>query len=262
VEVREGVYLSAIQSVADQDALVGMQLPPQYAPFVLNPVPADALAAIVARSQEQVTVLAYRLSDEATRAMSRHLRLGVATGANPREAARRMVSAVEGEFNGGLARAEVIARTEMLDAYRAAAATHHDANADLLKGWTWLADLSERTCPSCLAMNGTEHPLSEDGPLDHQQGRCQRIPTTKSWREIGIDRDEPPAAVVPDTQAWLADQPVSTQRGILGPARWDAWQDGQYPPSAWSERRTSTGWRDSYHTTPAPPTRRDKHAEG
>ena len=37
---------------------------------------------------------------------------------------------------------------------------------------------------------------------------------------------------------------------ILGPKRFAAWQAGDYPVEAWSVRRSTAGWRDSFHVGP------------
>ena len=108
-------------------------------------------------------------------------------------------------------------------------------------------------CRSCLAMHGTMHPLDEPGPLDHHQGRCSRVPVTKTWKELGIDAPEPGGAVKPgDGEKWLNSQPESVQREILGNRGYDAWKRGDWPSSDWAVRRESSGWRDSYGPAPQP----------
>lgn len=132
-------------------------------------VDADALASIVARSTEQITAASRPLTAQATEAVRRSVIRGVIAGESPRETARAMLRRVEGAFNGGLTRALTIARTEILDASRAAAQLQQQANGDVLAGWIWTADLSARTCPACLSLHGSQHPVSEPGPLGHQQ---------------------------------------------------------------------------------------------
>ena len=229
-------------SMTDAAALIGAQLP---ATWPLNRPAKPELDAIMQRATTQITSRMWALSDEASEAMRRRLIQGVAAGRNPRDTARLMVRDVEGDFDGGLARAQVIARTETIDAYRAGAKAHHEANADVLAGWVWLANLSERTCPSCVAMHGTEHALDEPGPLDHPQGRCSRMPLVKPELVPGA-----PTPTIESGPEWLARQPEGVQRSVLGPRRFAAWQDGDYPVSRWAVRRESPDWRASY--TPGP----------
>lgn len=209
------------------------------------------IAAIVRRSTEQITALTQPLTGAAYDAVRRELIRGVAAGSNPRNTAARMVRRAEKRFNGGLTRALNIARTETLDAHRAAADLGQRPHADVLAGWTWLATLDKRTCPSCLAQHGTVHRLDEPGPLDHQQGRCARMPTTRSWADLGFNIAEPPS-LVPDAGDWFEGQSPEVQLEILGPSRWQAWVHGDYPMDAWSRRVSAAGWRDSYRVSPAP----------
>lgn len=212
------------------------------------------LEAIVHRSTEQIASDLWPLSSEAQGVMRRELIRGVAAGKNPRDTAARMVKNTEGGFNGGLTRALTIARTETVSAHREAAAVSHAANADVLAGWVWLTDLrvSPPPCPACLGMAGTEHPLSEPGPLGHQNCRCSRMPKTKTWAELGIEGMDEPASQAPNANDWFTSQDVATQKKILGPARYDAWKRSEYPMSAWAQRHSTEGWRDSYRTSPLP----------
>ncbi len=229
-------------SLADAAALIGAQLP---ANWPLNRPAKPELDAIVQRATTQITSRMWVLSDEATEAMRRRLVQGVAAGRNPRDTARLIVRDVQDAFDGGLARAQVIARTETIDAYRAGAKAHHEANSDVLQGWVWLAKLSERTCPSCVVMHGTEHDLNEPGPLDHQQGRCSRMPLVKPELVPGT-----PTPKVESGPEWLARQPEGVQRSVLGPRRYEAWKAGDYPASRWAVRRESAAWRPSYGPGP------------
>ena len=229
-------------SMRDAAALIGAQLPSLW-PLARPAKP--ELDAIVQRATTQITSRMWVLSDEATEAMRRRLVQGVAAGRNPRDTARLMVADVQDAFDGGLARAQVISRTETIDAYRTGAKAHHEANSDVLQGWVWLANLSARTCPSCVAMHGTEHDLDEPGPLDHPQGRCSRMPLVKP--ELVPNAPKP---VIESGPEWLARQPEGVQRSVLGPRRFEAWQDGNYPASRWAVRRESEAWRPSYGPGP------------
>lgn len=168
VKVAEELADVAIKSRLE---IVEAQLPPGTVAtnLIVQPNP-GAVAQIVERATQQITVRHYYLEAEASQAMKRALIWGTVQGRNPREMAARMVREVQGVFNGGLTRAMVIARTEMIDAYRNAQLEFDKANKDVLAGWQWQAELSSgRTCRSCLAMHGTLHDIEEPGPLGHQQ---------------------------------------------------------------------------------------------
>lgn len=251
-----GDLLQVVNSAGEgQEAIIASQLPKAERDSLVGWPRVDRrqIDAIVQRSTEQITSQMWPISSEADSAIRRELVRGLARGAGPKATASEIVKRTEGEFNGGLARAMTIARTETLDAHRAAAKVAHQENADVLRGWMWLADLrvSPPPCPACLGMNGTEHPLEEPGPLGHQNCRCARAPVTKSWADLGIDLDEPEPATT-GSQAWFDGLDDATQRKILGPARYAAYQAGDFPMTQWATRRHNDGWRDSYVPAPVP----------
>lgn len=210
-----------------------------------------ALTQIIERTTQQVTARSRPMAARATAAMKSALVKGVAVGDHPYAVADDMLERLGGVWQGGLgaARARVIARTEMLDAHRAANAVWQAGNTDVITGWQWLATLDSRTCGSCLAMHGSEHPVDDPGPLDHVQGRCDRLPVVKPWRELGFAIDEP-ASVVPDARAWFDAQPENTRLAIVGPARLELLDSGRIGWDDLAQRRSSDGWRDSYGLIP------------
>jgi plasmid stabilization system protein ParE len=237
-----------------QEAIIASQLPkPEREKLAgWSRVDPRAIDAIVQRSTEQITSKLWPLSSESDAVIRRELIRGISAGSNPRAVAGRIMKGAEGGFNGGLSRALTIARTEVLDASRAAAKVSHDANADVLGGWLWLTAMSSRTCPACLGMSGTEHPLSEPGPQGHANCRCSRSPLAKSWKELGFDGIDEPASLAPDAGEWFAAQDEKTQRDILGPARHDAWKRGDYPMDKWAVKVPNPDWRPSYQISPLP----------
>lgn len=249
VVVTDGAQQVVALDATAEPRLVSSQLPAAQqaaaaAQFEANVAP-SALDIIVARSQAGIVSSLRPLSTDAANAMRRELIRGIAAGTNPTVAAARMVARIEGEFNGGLARAINVTRTEMLDAYRAASRYQHAANGDLVTGWVWISQLDRRTCPSCWAMHGTEHGNEQPGPWDHQQGRCARAPRTKSWAQLGFDITEPPDTI-PNAQATFAGLPPADQRAIMGPGRLDLLKSGRV---AWGDlpgERQNPGWRSSY----------------
>lgn len=243
---------AVLDAVDGHAALVGSQLPPATANATVSftRVSQDALAAIVERTTEQIHASTLPLPADVERIMKRELVRGIAVGANPRQTAARMVKQAEGRFNGGLTRALTIARTETLDAHRAATQASEKANTEILQEWEWHAALTARTCPSCWAKHGTRHPLDEDGPNDHQNGRCTRVTITKSWADLGFKNIPEPAPVTQDAEAVFNSLTPETQRAIMGPERLKLLQDGDIKWSDMSTVKQTPGWRDSFTVTP------------
>lgn len=212
-------------------------------------LPNRQLEALVRRTTGRIESALKPLSDDAAEVMRTELVRGAARGSNPREMASRMIRQVREGFDGGLTRALNISRTETLDAHRDAAMVSQNRHADVLEDWQWLASLTPRTCPACWSKHGTRHPLTEPGPAGHQQCRCSRAPVTKTWRELGIDLDEPPS-LVRDGQAEFYKLPQSKQLEVMGPTRLRALKSGTLLWDDLAVRRPNPGWRPAYYARP------------
>lgn len=212
---------------------------------------ADArqIEAIVRRTSDNIVSQLRPIGMRAEGRMRSVLVRGVATGLHPRRVATLMLRRLEGGFNGGLSRTLVISRTEMLDAHRAAAAATQKANTDVLTGWQWVATLDTKTCPSCWSQHGSMHDLTESGPLDHQQGRCFRLPVTKTWADLGFDIPEP-ASLVPDAEDVFASLSRAQQLEVMGTQRLELLNSGAIGWDDLSQLRRTSGWRDSFGVTP------------
>lgn len=166
--------------------------------------------------------------EEAAKGVSDALIRGVTLGNNPRMVARD----VEQALQVPRWRALTIARTEMLRSFRSSSLETMKSNSDVLESWVWTADLSVRTCPACIAMNGTEHDLSEE-MASHVNCRCVQVPKTKPWSDIlgplGIDTSDidETSIDIQDGADWFDNQDADTQKAILGSeARYQAYKDG------------------------------------
>ena len=239
---------------ADWEArLIASQMPladsTASAGLLFNKVDERALEAIVNRTTGRIVNLHRPIGAQAEAELRLALMRGVAVGRNPRGVADDLMTRLEGSFNGGRNRALVIARTEMLDAHRNAAMVQDAANADTLTGWLWVATLDQRTCPSCWGQHGTLHTLEDPGPLDHQQGRCARVPKTKSWADLGFDLDEP-VDMLPDARTTFDGLSPEEQTAIMGDKRLALLNSGTIGWDDLSQKRTTDGWRDSFAPTP------------
>lgn len=235
--------------------VIASQLPPAGTTstgvgIAFNRVDPRALDEIVRRTTNDIASYMKPLSDEAEASMKRSLISGVALGDNPAVAASRMVRDLQGDFNGGLSRALNIARTEMLDVGRMAAKAADLANPQLVTGWYWWADLDERTCASCWGLHGSFHPADENGPDDHQSGRCTRVPATPSWADLGFGDIAEPEPLIADAEATFYALPDSKQLQIMGPQRLELLKSGDVKWSDLAVKRESDAWRDSFAPRP------------
>lgn len=231
---------------------ISTQLPPGGAALAVtwDRVSPDAIAAMVERATGRIEAATKPLPADTARLMKRELVRGVSVGDNPKVTARRIMGRTEGNFYGGLNRALTIARTETIDAHRNGGHAAAQQNADILQGWRWSADLSARTCPSCIARNGTQYPVETPGPDDHPQGRCTRVDITKTWADLGFEGITEPADVFPDSRAWFGNLTEDTQLHIMGRERLDLLNSGSIGFDDLATLKHNGDWRDSWQVTP------------
>lgn len=176
------------------------------------------------------------LAEEVASSARDALLQGVALGKGPAWMARQVAPALDMPRH----RAVTIMRTETQRVYRETARETYMANSDLMVGWVWTATLTRRTCPACIAMHGTVHPVTEtlDG---HPRCRCAMVPRTPSWADLGVDLPDtrPPLESGKD---WLEAQPETTQRAIMGNAKHRAWKDGEITLDDMVARHSDPDW--------------------
>ncbi|HZT60998.1 MAG TPA: phage minor head protein [Pyrinomonadaceae bacterium] len=178
-----------------------------------------------------------QLGPTTSRAVRDALIQGVTLGHGPRKIAR----AVKEEMGGSLTRALKISRTEVIRAYRETSYQTYQKNADVLGGWVWLCTMSARSCPACIAMNGTVHTLDERLD-DHVNGACTMVPQTKSWEELGFHGIEDTRPQIESGEDWFARQDEETQRRVLGDAGLAAYKDGAVKLKDFVGVRHSAQW--------------------
>ncbi len=179
------------------------------------------------------------LGPEASKSATDALISGLALGKNPNEIAAMMRQAL----GGNLTRALTIARTETLRAYREASRAEYLANDDVVDGWIWVSAASGRTCASCWAQHGSEHPLDEV-MATHPRCRCSMAPKTKTWQELGFGRT-PESVNIPSGSSLFAKLSPEDQRSILGPGKFAAYRGKKIALSDLVARRQSPVWGPS-----------------
>ena len=137
---------------------------------------------------------------------------GTGLGWNPRKTARVM----RDDLAQGLDKALVISRTETLRVYRQASVEQYKASG-VVNAQKRISARDDRVCPACLMADGEILGLDET-MYDHPSGRCATIP----WL------DGMPEPTWESPEDWFMGQGADTQRKILGPGRFDAWQNNEF----------------------------------
>lgn len=249
----DGVLPGAVEGSAKaEDAMITAMLPQQAREsLAIREAAASerAVQAIIRRASRGITSLMAVMPGDVYAKMVAFLVEGVSLGRNPRTVARAILNGMEGKFYWGLNRALTISRTEMIDAMREAQRATDKNNKDLLEGWRWTTTLDTRTCPSCIAMDGKVFDISVSGPDDHQNGRCARVPKTKTWRDLGLDIDEP-KDLIPNARQWFDGLPHSSKLQIMGKGRLELLTNGEVGWDDLSRFVPNSNWRGSYRPTP------------
>lgn len=244
IDSQRELYLLGIQ--AGQDQLTATLATGVTWRFLVPPT--DAMAGVVGatRRGSPLERLFTGFGAEAAKSAREALILGVSLGIGPRELAKKIQDALGVSRNKAL----TISRTESLRAFRSGNMATFRENEAVLKGWRWTCAKSRRTCMACLAMDGTEHPLSED-MANHPCCRCAPVPITRSWSEILGD------PTIPDTTPsiqtgldWFEKQKATTQQKMMGPAKYNAWQENKFELKDMVGVHHSKEWGDSVYEKP------------
>jgi hypothetical protein len=152
--------------------------------------------------------------------VSQSILQGVGMGLNPKTTAamltKTLSDGVTSALGMGLTDALRTMRTCQLWSFREASRASYTANSDVVSGWTWLAELDQDTCATCVSMSGTTH--TNDEVLDgHWNCRCVPVPIIFGQN-----------AVEQSGSDWFDQQDETMQRAILGPGKYDAWKDNKF----------------------------------
>ena len=224
------------QGIADAMALMDASLPalpPEIHRQVvraftrLHPDAIEAMAGLLGPDSPLVESLETNFGVAVREQVEKHLLDGITVGQNPCRIARLLTRNVRDSLGNGLTWALRTVRTAQLSSYRLASHATYAANPNVVKGWVWHAELgSSRTCMGCIAKHGTVHPIDET-LRDHHNGRCAPIPLTVTYRDLGLNIDEP-TEEIEKGEDWFKRQPQTMQRQLMGGAMHDAYRAGKF----------------------------------
>ena len=218
----------------------------QDAGLAWNALPAEALEALtgIAGNGAPLGELLQPLGAEVSAGVAETLKEGIAVGRSPRVIA----SKIRDRAGMGLTRALRISRTEMLRAFREGTRATYQQNPVTVRGYRRVAAKDADTCMACIALDGKRYAVGQ--PLDeHVNGRCALVPITPTYRELGIPVDEAPFRVE-SGQDWFMGQSAGTQRGMMGPGKYDAWRSGKVSLDDMATTHRDRVWGDQAVETP------------
>lgn len=204
-----------VRAVSGQQSAVGSFLTPRVVENAVGMM-GDGSPMIAYFEKTFAPAVAERLRSEIVRA--------VATGTDFRTMARRLMAA--GDITRS--RALTMARTEVNRVRRATTLEQYRERPDVIIGWEWVASKSERTCPVCLALDGTVFPLKDSFP-QHINCRCTMIAVIK-----GVTR---PTRTL--GRNWFDAQSDEVKEKILGVEAAEAFARGD------AELKDFIGWKNS-----------------
>lgn len=111
--------------------------------------------------------------------------------------------------------------------------------SQVVLGYRRLSKRDLKVCPACLMADGEFYQNKAD-IAEHPQGRCIGVPVLQN-------RPIPQWELGPQ---WFRGQDEATQREILGPGRFDAWQAGQFRLEEVAVVKRSRQWGDSLQPAP------------
>lgn len=230
--------LAAYRSGAiDAATLVRSTLPPGLPWQPAMPIDETVRVAQALRPGAPLGQLLDQLPAHAGEAARTSLIEGVALG----HGTRRIAADLRQAFGGNLVRALRISRSETIGAYRRSALARYQSAQNVISEWVWVASLSARTCPACIAQHGSRHPLDE-AFASHPACRCSPAPLTRSWAELGFPGIPETRLDVESGDTWFRRQPASLQRQILGPGKHTAYVEGRIGLADLVEPTSSPVW--------------------
>ena len=163
------------------------------------------------------------------------IRRGYFEGRTTEQVVRDVIGTKAANYRDGIVdvsrrNARTVVHTALQHVANTARVATMKANEDVVKGYRWVSTLDSRTSEICQALDGRQFDLGE-GPIPpaHPNCRSTTVPVTKTFRELGIDIDEPPAGQRASEDGpvsasltyfeWLKTQPESFVEEALGTTR-------------------------------------------
>ncbi|MGD1941857.1 MAG: minor capsid protein [Leptolyngbyaceae cyanobacterium] len=203
----EALYQEALQLASDAGVdlagnLIG-QINPRYPVAAFSGVP---IKAISAQARDGVDRL-YRHGKDFARRASAVVELGLANG----HGTAKVADQLRRQLGTTKAKAETIARTEVMSSYNTAAkGRYEEAGVEYVQ---WVLSPSEGNCSYCLARNMKVYKLGDAIIPSHPRCRCSILPWLPEWQEQGLTDDTFAAQYRAEAIAQGKDQGITLASG-------------------------------------------------
>lgn len=175
--------------------------------------------------------------------VSQAIRMGIIEGQTTPQIIQRVRGTRALKFKDGVLEitrrsAEALVRTSVASVADDARKKVLKENAGLLKAERWVATLDTRTCVRCAALDGKQFPVGEGPSIPlHVNCRCTRVGVVKTFKELGIDLDEPAEGTRASSggqvrasmtyEEWLRSQSAEVQDDVLGVTKGKLFRSGK-----------------------------------
>ncbi len=191
---------------------------------LMNPRTVENAVGMMGNGSPIVTYYRTKLAPDVVEALRSEVIKAAATGTDFRTIGRRLEAA--GDITRQ--RALATARTEVNRVRRETTRQFFSENKDVITGWEWVSAKSSRTCPACLALDGTIYDTDQMFP-QHVNCRCTMIAVidgvTRPKRTLGSD--------------WFDAQSDEVKEEILGRDAFAAFDRGEVG------LKDFVGWKNS-----------------
>jgi SPP1 gp7 family putative phage head morphogenesis protein len=183
-----------------------------------------------------------KVSRDRTSKILNEVRKGIVEGDSNQEIVSRVVGSRQFDYKDGVLNKSrnnvaAITRTAVTEFSSTAREMTYQQNQSVIKAVQWVSTLDSRTTMICSVRDGMTFNVGQGPrPPAHFACRSATAPVTKSWREMGIDRDEISPSTrasmngqVPSTtnfEGWLHQQPNSVRKKVLGSTRTELFNKG------------------------------------
>jgi len=171
------------------------------------------------------------------------IRLGMVQGETIDQIVKRVrgskaANYTDGVFQGSRQSATTLVRTAVNHVSNHAAQETWKANSDVIKGWQFVATLDSRTTTICASKDRKVYEVGK-GPIPPLHPNCRSITVavTKSFKEIGLDKEEltlgqrasmdGQVAGQTNYETWLKNKGPEIQEEVLGVKRAQLFRDGK-----------------------------------